>query len=140
MRTGFCTLSVPSNSPALAVQHCFLKAQVQTLARRKALWKWAIYLILGASFFACANLTCYFSGNDMVFTRGRAIKSVLATSNTGLSLIFTLRELVGLTLEDFLDFYFTMFTDANTSVDVPVGRVQNRRTRRHNPPLRSDLS
>ena len=76
----------------------------------------------------------------MVFTRGRAIKSVLATSNTGLSLIFTLRELVGLTLGDFLDFYFTMFTDANTSVDVPVGRVQNRRTRRHNPPLRSDLS
>jgi hypothetical protein len=43
----------------------------------------------------------------MLFKQGRSIKSVLATSNIGLSLIPALIDLVGLTLEDFLDFYFT---------------------------------
>ena len=61
----------------------------------------------------------------MLFKQGRSIKSVLATSNTGLSLIPALINLVGLTLGDFLDFYFTMYTDANNSVDIEHGRSKN---------------
>ena len=64
----------------------------------------------------------------MLFKQGRSIKSVLATSNTGLSLIPALIDLVGLTLEDFLDFYFTMFTDANNSVDIEHGRSKEHKS------------
>jgi len=55
----------------------------------------------------------------MLFDKGISIKTILCSSGTGRSLIPSLRQLVYLTVEDFLKFYMTMFADYCPLLEIP---------------------
>ena len=55
----------------------------------------------------------------MIFEQGISIKTILCSSGTGRSLIPCLRQLVDLTIEDFLKFYMTMFADYCPLLEIP---------------------
>jgi hypothetical protein len=54
----------------------------------------------------------------MIFKKGISIKSVLASSGTGRSLIPSFQQLVDLTVQSWLHFYLTMFADYNSEIEI----------------------
>jgi len=84
-----------------------------------------VYLVLGGGVHVNVYLTCGgVAGNDMVFKGGMQIKTVLATTTAGASVILPMQRVVDLTAERFVRLFLTMFADYNNSISIPEGSTK----------------